>query len=162
MATIRTFLDDHFRHFNARETVDAARGYEAHLAAGGKMLVSLAGAMSTAKLGTLLARLIRAGKVHAISCTGANLEEDLFNLLAYSYRKLGNFDTALEHYQTALRIDPNHRGANEYIGELYLETGNLAKAEEHLAVLKKVCKWGCESRTELTEAINEYKRERGG
>jgi deoxyhypusine synthase len=74
MATIRTFLEDHFRHFNARETLAAARAYEAHIAAGGKMLVSLAGAMSTAKLGTLLARMIRGGQVHAISCTGANLE----------------------------------------------------------------------------------------
>jgi len=84
MAAIRTFLDEHFLHFNARETVAAARAYEAHLQAGGKMLVTLAGAMSTAKLGKLLARMIRAGKVHAISCTGANLEEDLFNLLAYN------------------------------------------------------------------------------
>lgn len=84
MAAIRTFLDEHFLHFNARETVAAARAYEAHIQAGGKMLVTLAGAMSTAKLGKLLARMIRAGKVHAISCTGANLEEDLFNLLAYN------------------------------------------------------------------------------
>ncbi len=84
MATIRSFLDTHYRHFNARETVAAARAWEAHLAAGGKMLVSLAGAMSTGKIGNLLARLIRGGKVHAISCTGANLEEDLFNLLAYN------------------------------------------------------------------------------
>ncbi|MDX2192899.1 MAG: deoxyhypusine synthase family protein [Gemmatimonadales bacterium] len=84
MSTIRTFLDDHFLHFNAREVVAAARAWEAHLAAGGKMMVTLAGAMSTAKLGKILSRLIRAGKVHAISCTGANLEEDLFNLLAYN------------------------------------------------------------------------------
>ena len=76
-------MEDHFLHFNARETLAAARAWEAHLAAGGRMLVTLAGAMSTAKIGTLLARLIRADKVHAICCTGANLEEDLFNLLAY-------------------------------------------------------------------------------
>ena len=82
MATIRDFLDRHFRHFNARETLAAARAYETHLASGGKMLVSLAGAMSTGKIGNLLARMIRADMVHAISCTGANLEEDLFNLLA--------------------------------------------------------------------------------
>jgi len=88
MATIRSFLEDHFRHFNARETLAAARAYEAHIAGGGRMLVSLAGAMSTAKLGTLLARMIRAGQVHAISCTGANLEEDLFNLLAYNDYKI--------------------------------------------------------------------------
>lgn len=83
MSTIRRFLEEHFLHFNARELVAAARAWEAHLDAGGKMMVTLAGAMSTAKIGTLLAQMIRAGKVHAICCTGANLEEDLFNLLAY-------------------------------------------------------------------------------
>jgi deoxyhypusine synthase len=79
---VRRFLDEHFLHFNSREVVAAARGYEDHINAGGKMLVSLAGAMSTARLGKILARMIREDKVHAISCTGANLEEDLFTLLA--------------------------------------------------------------------------------
>ncbi len=83
MGAIREFMDTNFRHFNARETVAAARAYEEHLAAGGEMLVTLAGAMSTAELGISLARMIRAGKVHAISCTGANLEEDVFNLVAH-------------------------------------------------------------------------------
>lgn len=82
MGTIRRLMEEQFLHFNAREALEAARAYEAHLEAGGKMLVSLAGAMSTAQLGISLSRMIRAGKVHAISCTGANLEEDLFNLLA--------------------------------------------------------------------------------
>ncbi len=82
MSAIRDFMLRNYRHFNARETVAAARAYEAHIDAGGAMLVSLAGAMSTAELGISLARMIREGKVHAISCTGANLEEDLFNLLA--------------------------------------------------------------------------------
>jgi len=82
MAAVRDFMDRNFLHFNAREVVAAARGYEAHIAAGGKMLVSLAGAMSTARIGRTLAPLIRAGQVHAISCTGANLEEDAFVLLA--------------------------------------------------------------------------------
>ncbi|MFA9477498.1 deoxyhypusine synthase family protein [Phycisphaerales bacterium AB-hyl4] len=82
--TVRAFMDKHFLHFNSRETVAAARAFEAHIDAGGKMMVTLAGAMSTAKLGQILARLIRADKVHAITCTGANLEEDLFNLLAYN------------------------------------------------------------------------------
>jgi deoxyhypusine synthase len=80
---IRRFMEQHFLHFNARETLAAAKAYEAHLEAGGKMLVTLAGAMSTAKIGALLARMIHADKVHAICCTGANLEEDLFNLMAY-------------------------------------------------------------------------------
>lgn len=82
VGTIRDFLDRHYLHFNAREVLDSARAYEDHLARGGKMMVTLAGAMSTGELGIVLARMIRAGKVHAISCTGANLEEDIFNLLA--------------------------------------------------------------------------------
>ena len=83
MGAIRRFMEKHYLHFNAREVLEAARAYEAHLDAGGKMLVSLAGAMSTGELGIILARMIREGKVHAISCTGANLEEDVFNLLAH-------------------------------------------------------------------------------
>jgi deoxyhypusine synthase len=81
MGSIRAFMEKHYRHFNARETLAAAKAYEDHLEAGGKMLVSLAGAMSTGELGIILSRMIREGKVHAISCTGANLEEDVFNLL---------------------------------------------------------------------------------
>jgi deoxyhypusine synthase len=79
---VRSFMDTHYLHFNSRETVAAAKAYEAHLNAGGKMLVTLAGAMSTARMGRILSRMIRAGKVHAISCTGANLEEDIFTLLS--------------------------------------------------------------------------------
>ena len=82
MGAVQDFLDKHYRHFNAREVVDAARAYEAHIDAGGKMLLAMAGAASTGELGVILARMIREGKVHAISCTGANLEEDVFNLLA--------------------------------------------------------------------------------
>jgi len=81
MGEIRRFMEKHYLHFNARETVAAARAYEEHVARGGKMLVSLAGAMSTGELGIILARMIREDRVHAISCTGANLEEDVFNLL---------------------------------------------------------------------------------
>jgi len=83
MGAIRKFMEENFRHFNARETVAAARAYEAHIQAGGKMLVSLAGAMSTGELGISLSRMIRAGFVHAISCTGANLEEEIFNLISH-------------------------------------------------------------------------------
>lgn len=83
MPAIREFMTRHYKHFNARETVAAARAYEEHVDAGGKMMMALAGAMSTAELGIGLARMIREDKVHAISCTGANLEEDLFNLLAH-------------------------------------------------------------------------------
>jgi deoxyhypusine synthase len=82
---VSKFLARHYRHFNAAALLDAAKGYETHLAAGGKMLVTLAGAMSTAELGISLAEMIRADKVHAIVCTGANLEEDIFNLVAHDY-----------------------------------------------------------------------------
>ena len=82
---ISRFLARHYRHFNSAALVDAAKGYDAHLKAGGKMLVTLAGAMSTAELGISLAEMIRRGKVHAIVCTGANLEEDMFNLVAHEY-----------------------------------------------------------------------------
>ena len=74
-----------YRHFNAAALLDAAKGYEAHLAAGGKMLMTLAGAMSTAELGISLAEMIRRDKVHLIVCTGANLEEDIFNLVAHDH-----------------------------------------------------------------------------
>lgn len=82
---IRAFMEEHFRHFNAAATLDAAQGYENHLGEGGKMLVTLAGAMSTAELGRSLAEMIRQGKIHAISCTGANLEEDVYNLIAHDH-----------------------------------------------------------------------------
>lgn len=82
---ISTFIRHHFRHFNAAAVVDAADAYKRHLEGGGKMLVTLAGAMSTAELGLSLAEMIRQGKVDAISCTGANLEEDLYNLIAHDF-----------------------------------------------------------------------------
>lgn len=86
--TLTKFMDHHYRHFNARETVDAARAWKAHLDKGGKMLVTLAGAMSTAELGLSLAEMIRQDKVHAISCTAANLEEDVYNLVAHDFYKM--------------------------------------------------------------------------
>ena len=84
---VSQFILHHYRHFNAASLVDAAKGYETHLTEGGKMLVSLAGAMSTAELGVSFAEMIRQGKVDIISCTGANLEEDLMNLVAHSHYK---------------------------------------------------------------------------
>jgi deoxyhypusine synthase len=89
---ISKFIDHHYRHFNAAALKDAAVGYKAHLDKGGKMLVTLAGAMSTAELGLSLAEMIRQNKVHAISCTGANLEEDVFNLVAHDhYERIPNY-----------------------------------------------------------------------
>src|SRR5678809_123247 len=90
--SVSRFIDLHYRHFNAATLRDAADGYSAHLAAGGRMLVTLAGAMSTAELGISLAEMIRADKVHAICCTGANLEEDVFNLVAHDhYVRIPNY-----------------------------------------------------------------------
>ncbi len=82
---VSSFLKHHFRHFNSATLIDAAEGYTKHLASGGKMFVTLAGAMSTAELGLSLAEMIRTGKVHGVSCTGANLEEDVFNLVAHDF-----------------------------------------------------------------------------
>jgi deoxyhypusine synthase len=82
---VSEFITHHYRHFNAASLVDAAKGYTSLLDEGGKMFVTLAGAMSTAELGVALAEMIRRGKVHGICCTGANLEEDLFNLVAHDH-----------------------------------------------------------------------------
>src|SRR4028119_230066 len=89
---ISKFIEHNYRHFNAAALVDAAKGYETHLAEGGKMMITLAGAMSTAELGISLAEMIRQDKVHIISCTGANLEEDVFNLVAHDhYERVPNY-----------------------------------------------------------------------
>jgi len=89
---VRSFIDHHYRHFNAGALKDAAQGYEAHLAAGGKMMITLAGAMSTAEIGLSLAEMIRQDKVSLITCTGANLEEDVFNLVAHDfYERVPNY-----------------------------------------------------------------------
>jgi deoxyhypusine synthase len=82
---VSSFIEHHYRHFNAASLVEAAHGYTKHLAGGGKMFLTLAGAMSTAELGLSLAEMIRQDKVHGICCTGANLEEDVFNLVAHDF-----------------------------------------------------------------------------
>lgn len=89
---VTNFLKHHYRHFNAAALIDAAEGYNKHLADGGKMMITLAGAMSTAEMGIQLAELIRQDKVQIISCTGANLEEDIFNLVAHDfYERVPNY-----------------------------------------------------------------------
>ncbi len=85
MSPISSFIKQHYRHFNAAALVDAAEGYIKLLESGGKMFVTIAGAMSTAELGISLAEMIRQDKVHGICCTGANLEEDVFNLVAHDF-----------------------------------------------------------------------------
>jgi len=98
---VSRFVARNYRHFNAAALVDAAKGYEAHLGQGGKMLVAMAGAMSTAELGIALAEMIRQDKVHAIVCTGANLEEDIFNLVAHDYYE------RVPHYRNLSAADEN-------------------------------------------------------
>ncbi len=89
---VSNFIEHHYRHFNAAALMDAAKGYVTHLEEGGKMMVTLAGAMSTAELGLSLAEMIRQDKVAIISCTGANLEEDVMNLVAHShYKRVPNY-----------------------------------------------------------------------
>ena len=89
---VTQFMLDHYKHFNAAALVDAASEYERQLSAGNKMMITLAGAMSTAELGKSLAEMIRKDKVHIITCTGANLEEDVFNLVAHNqYKRIPHY-----------------------------------------------------------------------
>ncbi len=92
MTKISSFIDKYFLHFNAASLAHAAESYKDQLAQGNKMMITLAGAMSTAEIGKILAEMIRQDKVHIISCTGANLEEDLMNLVAHKhYKKIPNY-----------------------------------------------------------------------
>jgi deoxyhypusine synthase len=89
---ISQFIVEHYKHFNAAALVDAAKDYEKHIDSGKKMMLTLAGAMSTAELGKSLAEMIRQDKIQIISCTGANLEEDIMNLVAHSfYKRVPNY-----------------------------------------------------------------------
>jgi deoxyhypusine synthase len=96
---VSAFIDRHFRHFNSAVLKDASNAYIRHIDAGGQMLVAMGGAMSTAELGLSLAEMIRRGKVHAICCTGANLEEDVFNLVAHSHYE------RVPHYRDLTALD---------------------------------------------------------
>lgn len=100
---------------------------------------------------------------HAITALNAAARRDgnnadIQNLLGYAQRNSGNLDAALKHYDRALALDPEHRGAREYLGELYLMQNNLAKAEEQRAALDRLCFFPCEELTELREKIDDYKK----
>jgi cytochrome c-type biogenesis protein CcmH/NrfG len=81
-------------------------------------------------------------------------QADVYNLLGFTLRKTGDFKTSLTYYTKALELQPDHKAAREYLGELYVETGNMAKAKEQLAILAKLCPGGCEEREDLQKAIN--------
>ena len=120
--SVTAFMEKHYRHYNARETLAAARGYKQFVESGGKMLVSLAGAMSTAQLGVSLAEMIRQDKIHAISCTAANLEEDLFNLFAHNeYKVIENWRALSTQDEVDLRDSGFNRVTDTCIPETVMK-----------------------------------------
>ncbi len=127
--TIRRFLRHHYRHFNAATLVAAAEAYSTHVDSGGAMMVTLAGAMSTAELGISLAEMIRRRKVHAITCTGANLEEDLFNLVAHDqYERIPGWRTL----SAADEKDLERRGLNRVTDTCIPEDKAVRAIEKHV------------------------------
>ncbi len=118
MGEITNFINTHYRHFNAAALKDAAVSYKQHADSGKKMLVTLAGAMSTAELGISLAEMIRQDKVHAISCTGANLEEDLFHLVACNhYKRIPDYRYLTKEEDYKLWTENNNRVTDTCIPE---------------------------------------------
>lgn len=131
MTPISDFLNLNYRHFNAREMVDAARAWKKHIAEGGEMLLAMAGAMSTAEIGISLSQIIRQGKIHAISCTAANLEEEIFNLFAHNdYAMVPNYRDLSPEEEAKLR----DRGMNRVTDTCIPETV-MRKTEKHLVDL---------------------------
>ena len=132
--SIYEFMRKHYKHFNAAACVEAAQGWVDHLAEGGKMFVTLAGAMSTAELGISLAEMIRQGKVHGISCTGANLEEDVYNLVAHThYERIPHYRSLTKEDEMALY----ERGLNRVTDTCIPEDEAIRRIEHHLLKLWK-------------------------
>ncbi|MDP3919237.1 MAG: deoxyhypusine synthase family protein [Candidatus Omnitrophota bacterium] len=116
--TVRQFIEQNYRHFNSAVVVDAARAYETHINAGNKMMITLGGAMSTAELGISLAEMIRQDKVHAVCSTGANLEEDIFNLVAHShYERVPGYRDLTPEDEIKLRDSGRNRVTDTCIPE---------------------------------------------
>ena len=115
---VSQFIETHYRHFNAAVVVDASDCWRRHLEGGGKVMVTLAGAMSTAELGRSLAEMIRQDKVHAITCTGANLEEDVFNLVAHEhYRRIPEWRNLTPQREKELELSGLNRVTDTCIPE---------------------------------------------
>ncbi len=118
MGTVKEFVKHNYRHFNSSVVVDAAEAYINFLKKGNKMMVTLAGAMSTAELGLSLAEMIRENKVHAITCTGANLEEDIFNMVAHEqYKKVPHYRNLSAEQELDLLKDGMNRVTDTCIPE---------------------------------------------
>ncbi|MDD0851687.1 deoxyhypusine synthase family protein [Halobacteriovorax sp. GB3] len=126
---ISKFIEHNFRHFNAASLVDAAKAYKTHIEDGKKMMVTLAGAMSSAELGISLAQMIREDKISIISCTGANLEEDIMSLVAYnSYKRIPNYrDLSPEDEKELL-----NQGYNRVTDTCIPEEEAFRKLQRHL------------------------------
>jgi deoxyhypusine synthase len=127
--SIKEFIQHNFRHFNAAVIVDAAEAYRRHLDQGGKMFLTMAGAMSTAELGLSLAEMIRQNKVHAICTTGANLEEDIFNLVAHNhYKRVPGYRNLTDDEELALR----EKGLNRVTDTCIPEEEAMRRIERHV------------------------------
>jgi len=130
--SVKDFIKHQFRHFNAAVVVDAAEAYLAHLERGGKMFLTMAGAMSTAELGISLAEMIRQGKVRGICTTGANLEEDIFNLVAHDhYKRVPNYRNLSDAEEVALR----DRGMNRVTDTCIPEEEAMRRIERQVLKL---------------------------
>ena len=126
---VTAFMLEHYKHFNAATLVDAAKAYEAQLEQGNKMMITLAGAMSTAELGKSLAEMIRQDKVHIITCTGANLEEDIMNLVAHShYRRVPEYRDLSPEQEWALM----EKGLNRVTDTCIPEEEAFRKLQKHI------------------------------
>lgn len=126
---VSSFMLSHYKHFNAASLVDAAKGYEKHINKGDMMMVTMAGAMSTAELGKSFAEMIRKEKVHIISCTGANLEEDIMNLVAHHhYKRIPEYRDLTPQQEKEL-LD---RGMNRITDTCIPEEEAFRKLEKHM------------------------------
>ena len=131
---ITEFLERHFKHFNAAALVDAAKGYREQLDKGNKMMVTMAGAMSTAEIGKIFAEMIRKDKVQFISCTGANLEEDIMNLVAHTHYE------RVPHYRDLTPQDEwdlLERGLNRVTDTCIPEEEAFRRIQKHIVKIWK-------------------------
>lgn len=131
---IKEFIEKYYLHFNAATVVDATNAYQAHLDKGAPMMITLAGAMSTAEQGKLLAEMIRQGKVDIISCTGANLEEDIMNLVAHDhYERVPNYRDLTPQQEWELL----ERGLNRVTDTCIPEEEAFRRLQKHIFDLWK-------------------------